>query len=468
MLEKLSKGSTGTQLYKAECLHTKRLYAVRLVELPVKKLHSIRQLYKKLADIPCAQILPLVDSFVTWLPLKLSRELIEDREGAQIFTANDLGASPQHAVISPISGISENAALSDVQHEKGICLIFPFCGNGSAHKISNPSHSFAADILRQVTHTLRLVHGTGLSHGSLGARSIVFDGNLRAWLTGFEKQLCEPVLTNTARCRALDDLIENCGSLTFYDNAAIVDEMSPPEAGDAEGFSPALDVWSLGSLAYRLFAGRSWLEALSLTERRQLFLSQTAPKLTGDAYPIEIKYLIVCCCNSTPQKRMTAQEILSSGLIPLECTMRNVFQRDSYCIRANRSAGAKNRSKSFHSPFPRRSASERSKSTCSNHENEIAINVDVFMDKADSIDSSRSAKPSPRGPPPTIVNAIDALFKVEKSAARYFSCEAPPYPSFNRYSIRAVVEAIHKVRPGFAEELREALYRMHVDRGYAR
>lgn len=142
------------------------------------------------------------------------------------------------------------------EHENGPAILFQYSDPNAIrfdHYLATNGHKLEPgqrlDLLRQIADAIRYAHGKRVIHRSLGPQSIlVSDASTDApklqiynWQVGVRDNT-----STSGRLTNVDDLVE-AQSLVY---------MSPEALSDSRKITEASDVFSLGAIAYHLFANR--------------------------------------------------------------------------------------------------------------------------------------------------------------------------------------------------------------------
>ena len=477
--KRLNRSETEAPLFKARCVHSQKYYAVRLIESSHELLAKIRALYENLERITCANVLPLVDSFMTRFPLQLNRALIEEREGVLGNHPHEGHASTAHATVSPLDCSLDFPTNAESIYRTGVCLVFPFCANGSVQTHFRQAQNLpqTVKVMREVTHCLRVVHSAGLIHGSLGPASVLLDFAHNAWVTGFEKQLYANARSNEETIRQLEHNAFDINESVEWESpekSSASEEASPPEATHAKCYTEAMDIWHLGTLLIFLASGRTWLCQVDRNDRIKVLTQKQTPRLVGEAVSTEMKLLVLRCCNADPQKRPNAREVMCHYLFQ----KYRAFERPLFSM-VHRRSTARTRSGSDTSNISRRrGAHRRSKSADPNALDESAVSemeYTVFtQDKTahlpenfppddDHRNSSRFKEA--RDVPTSFAQLIQMA--LDRKNERNFA-ENDPMAVFDKSALCGIAAEIDTMHPRFLDEFRDTIYRMLAARDYHR
>jgi len=142
------------------------------------------------------------------------------------------------------------------EHENGPALIFGYSDPDAVrfdHYLASQCHKLTTDqrldLLRQLADAIRYAHSKRIIHRSLGPQSILIKAASTAkpklqvfnWQVGVRESN-----STSARVTNVEDLVES-QALVY---------MSPEALSDSRKVTEASDVFSLGAIAYHLFAGR--------------------------------------------------------------------------------------------------------------------------------------------------------------------------------------------------------------------
>ncbi|KNH04232.1 Protein kinase of the PAK/Ste20 kinase family [Perkinsela sp. CCAP 1560/4] len=482
---KLSCTKGPSTLYRGRCAQTNEIVAIRLLNASMETLYKIRWLYDRISAIASLNVLPLVDSFLTRFPRTLSRELMEERAGWSGPRHADLGEAKSHATISPAG-----APLCQGKESCEICLVFPFCSNGSLHDLVNakPNHPLPAErnihILRQLTKALRGLHESGLLHGHLNPRSVLLDVNQNVWLADLDKQFYETPIS----CRQMIECIartnETGGSydqLTGALEASFdIDESAPPESEEDGGCTQSKDIWQLGAIGFFLTTGHSWLSGYALVRRIQILRQNPSPRLIGHAFTVEMKSFVLLCCDDEPEKRPSIDHVFTHGL--LRCSPR--YQKDLTNFAAQRfisKARGTSARRSASVPVQRGSrvaAWKRSKSACGTVPASARRSVDhaLFSNapsaaetqnrpvrKEEHAGDARSCNMEERHAP--LTGLLRRIVYPGEAQGRNFPWD-DPHPHFNIELILGLAAKIDQVHVHFLDDLRDVISQMLRKREY--
>ena len=144
------------------------------------------------------------------------------------------------------------------EHETGPALLFKYPGDDVArldHYLAARPAGLPADekldLLRQIADAVKYAHRRRVVHRALGPQSVLVvtpegDGRPSVRVHNWQVGVREASNTSSARVTHVEDLVEAQG-LVY---------MAPEALADQRATSPASDVFSLGCLAFHLFAGR--------------------------------------------------------------------------------------------------------------------------------------------------------------------------------------------------------------------
>lgn len=160
------------------------------------------------------------------------------------------------------------------------------------------------DLLRvavALAATTRMQHANGLLHRDLKPEHILVNGADSVWLTGFG-------LAETAAPRDVDDQVDVIVGTLAY--------MSPEQAGRLDGGVDARsDLYALGVVLYRMFAGRLPFHASDALGWIHCHVAQSPPPL-GDvaALPGQVSRVILKLLEKAPEDRYQTAAALEADL----------------------------------------------------------------------------------------------------------------------------------------------------------
>jgi serine/threonine-protein kinase len=159
----------------------------------------------------------------------------------------------------------------------------------------------AAEIVRDLARAADVVHRAGIVHRDIKPGNVLLGPDGRPRLTDFG-------LARDSRGETLSRAGEWKGTPAY---------MAPEQlAGDPAKLGPAVDIYALGAVLYRLLAGRPPFLAETPLHLQRAVVSEapTPPRTLRRAVPLELEAIALRCLKKEPEQRWKSGEALAEAL----------------------------------------------------------------------------------------------------------------------------------------------------------
>ncbi|SFH80432.1 serine/threonine-protein kinase [Planctomicrobium piriforme] len=192
--------------------------------------------------------------------------------------------------------------IYEVGSDEGLpFLVLEYCPGGSLEDRivqSPPSPREAAELVAKLAEAMDHAHGAGVIHRDLKPGNVLFDENGEPRITDFG--LAKRVGEDDSHTKTVSVM----GSLGY---------MSPEQAsGNTRDATPAVDIYALGAILYRLLTGRIPFEGTSTAESLQLVINgiPVPVRRLKPSCPRDLETICLKCLEKSPDHRYrTAGEL---------------------------------------------------------------------------------------------------------------------------------------------------------------
>jgi serine/threonine protein kinase/CHASE3 domain sensor protein len=196
--------------------------------------------------------------------------------------------------------------IYEVGSDEGLpFLALEFCAGGSLEdrlEESQPTPREAAELMAKLADAMDHAHQAGVIHRDLKPGNILFDGTGDPKITDFG--LAKKVGEDDSHTRTVSVM----GSIGY---------MSPEQAsGHTRDATPAVDIYALGAIFYRLLAGKTPFEGSSAVESLQLVINGVPVPIRRlrPSCPRDLDTICLKCLEKTPANRYATAADLAADL----------------------------------------------------------------------------------------------------------------------------------------------------------
>ena len=196
--------------------------------------------------------------------------------------------------------------IYEVGSDEGLpFLALEYCGGGSLEDRigeSPPTPRESAELIAKLADAMEYAHQAGVIHRDLKPGNVLFDENGEPKITDFG--LAKKVGEDDSHTRTVSVM----GSLGY---------MSPEQAsGHTREATPAVDVYALGAMLYRLLAGKTPFEGASTVESLQLVINGVPIPIRrlSPSCPRDLDTICLKCLEKSPANRYRTAADLADDL----------------------------------------------------------------------------------------------------------------------------------------------------------